>query len=104
MSPSKHSGRVRGQTLLEAARRPAAPRHRLAAPDRFINHQSPSPLSLPPRLTPLSYWDVRRGGGGGGGGVGAVSGALIQQQLLSFFFSFEDVLCSFFLLLFEREV
>lgn len=66
-------------------------------------HQSPVTQSA---VTPSpSHTTLLLGcqGGEGGGGVGAVSGALIQQQLLSFF-SFEDVLCSFFLLLFEREV
>lgn len=91
MSQSKHSGQVRGQTLLEAtAALHQTPRHHPLAADRFIRH----PVRR--HSVPVSHAGVLLGGVGGQGSRHRRS----LPAAASFFFPFENVLCSFFLLLF----
>lgn len=91
MSQSKHSGQVRGQTLLEAtAALRQTPRHHTLAANRFIRH----PVRR--HSVPISHAGVLLGGVGGQGSRHRRS----LPAAASFFFPFENVLCSFFLLLF----
>lgn len=96
MSPSEHSGRVRGQTLLDAA-------HVTGWQHPIVSSITRRPVRC--HSLPASHHSATGMSGGEGGGGSELSALLSSSSsAFLFFFSFEDVLCSFFLLLFEREV